>query len=85
MSTLRLWLEKTGIIISGYHVDQIRLNEILGLSVEEFEALATFTPEQRFYLKALANINEGGHHASNDIERLASATYGITFNEKNLP
>ena len=85
MSTLRLWLEKTGIIISGYRVDQIRLNEILGLSVEEFEALANFTPEQRFYLKALANINEGGRHASNDIERLAAATYGITFNEKNLP
>ncbi len=85
MSTLRLWLEKAGIIVSGYRVDQARLNEFLGLNVEEFEALATFTPEQRAYLKTLANIDGGGPHSSNDIERLAAATYGVAFNEKNLP
>ena len=85
MSTLRLWLEKAGVFVSGYRVDQVRLNEILGLNVEEFEALATFSPEQRAYLKALANIDGGGPHFSNDIERLAAATYGVAFNEKNLP
>jgi len=85
MSTLRLWLEKAGVFVSGYRVDQARLNEVLGLNVEEFEALATFSPEQRAYLKALANIDGGGPHLSNDIERLAAATYGVTFNEKSLP
>ena len=85
MSTLRLWLERAGVFVSGYRVDQVRLNEILGLNVEEFEALATFSPEQRAYLKALANVDGGGPHLSNDIERLAAATYGVNFNEKNLP
>ena len=85
MSTLRLWLEKAGVIVSGYRVDQARLSTILGLNVEEFEVLATFSTEQRAYLKALANIDGGGPHSSNDIERLAAATYGVTFNEKNLP
>ena len=85
MSTLRLWLEKAGVIVSGYRVDQARLSTVLGLNVEEFEVLATFSTEQRAYLKALANIDGGGPHASNDIERLAAATYGVTFNEKNLP
>ena len=85
MSTLRLWLEKAGVFVSGYRVDQARLNEILGLNVEDFEELATFSPEQRAYLKALANIDGGGPHFSNDIERLAAATYGVNFNEKNLP
>ena len=85
MSTLRLWLEKAGVFVSGYRVDQSRLNEILNLNLEEFEALATFTPEQRAYLRALANIDADGPHSSNDIEKLASATYGIAFNEKNLP
>ena len=85
MSTLRLWLERAGVFISGYRVDQTRLNEILGLDVEEFEVLATLTPEQRAYLKALANIDGGGPHPSNDIEELAAATYGTSFNEKNLP
>ena len=85
MSTLRLWLEKAGILITRYRVDPERLNEILGLNADEFETLATFSAEQRAYLKALANINGGGPHFSNDVERLASATYGVTFNEKNLP
>ena len=85
MSTLRLWLEKAGVFVSGYRVDLDRLHEILHVSVEEFEALATLSPEQRAYLKALANVDGDGPHLSNDIERLAAATYGVTFNEKNLP
>ena len=85
MSTMRLWLEKAGIFVSGYRVNQGRLNEILDLTVEEFEVLATLSTEQRAYLKALANIGGGGPHLSNDIERLAASTYGVTFNEKNLP
>ncbi len=85
MSTLRLWLERAGVFVAGYRVDQARVEEILGLTMEEFEALAAFTPEQRAYLKALANLDSGGPHASNDIEKLAAATYGASFNEKNLP
>ena len=85
MSTLRLWLASASILVSGYRVDQARLRNILGLNVEEFEALATFSPEQRAYLKTLANIDSEGPHLSNDIERLATATHGAIFNEKNLP
>lgn len=75
----------TGVFVSGYRVDQNRLNEILGAGVEDFEALSAFTVEQRAYLKTLANMGGGGPHSSNDIEKLASATYGATFNEKSLP
>ena len=85
MSTMRLWLEKAGVFVSGYRVDRRRLDEILGLNVEEFEVLAAFSAEQRAYLKALANVGGGGPHFSNDIERLAASTYGVNFNEKNLP
>lgn len=85
MSTLRLWLEKAGVFVSRYQIDRNRLHQILNVSVEEFETLATFSPEQRAYLKALANVDGGGPHLSNDIEKLAAATYGVAFNEKNLP
>ena len=85
MSTLRLWLEKAGVFVSGYRVDRSRLDEVLDFGVEEFENLAVLSPQQRAYLKALANVDGGGPHLSNDIERLAAATYGIAFNEKNLP
>ena len=85
MSTLRLWLEAAGVFVSGYRVDRDRLSEVLGLDLEEFDVLASFTPEQRAYLKTLANMGGGGPHPSNDIEKLASAAYGVSFNEKNLP
>ena len=85
MSTLRLWLEKAGVFVSGYRVDRDRLSEVMGFGLEEFETLASCTPEQRAYLKTLANMGGGGPHLSNDVERLASATYGVSFNEKNLP
>ena len=40
MSTLRLWLEKGGVFVSGYRVDQARLGSLLGLGMDEFEELA---------------------------------------------
>ncbi len=85
MSTLRLWLGKAEVIDSRYRVDEIRIKEILGSSAEQFDELAILTVEQRAYLKTLANAENGGSHLSNDIERLAAASYGIEFNEKNLP
>jgi len=85
MSTLRLWLEKAGVFVAGYRINQDRLNEILRLDAEEFEAFSTFSPEQRAYIETLANIDGGGSYLSNDIERLAAATFGVIFNEKNLP
>ena len=85
MSTLRLWLEQAGLFVSGYRVDQTRLSGILGIGVEEYDALAMLSPEQRAYLKTLANVGGEGPHQSNEIEKLASAVYGVQFNEKNLP
>ena len=69
---------------SPREVDQIRINELLGVNVKEFKRLAKFTPEQHAYLKALAKIDHGGPHPSNDIEKLAAAVYGVAFNRKNL-
>lgn len=60
MSTLRLWLEKGGVFVSGYRVDQARLGSLLGLGIDEFEELAALSPEQRAYLRAFANIGGGG-------------------------
>jgi hypothetical protein len=82
---MRLWLEKAGVFAGGWRVDHSRLREILGASVEEIEALALLNREQRAYLKTLANMGDREPHLSNDIEKLATAAYGVKFNEKNLP
>src|SRR5690606_37536091 len=59
-SIMRLWLERAGIFTSGWRVDEIALKSILGSGAEEFETLAEFSPEQRVFLKALANVGGEG-------------------------
>jgi hypothetical protein len=84
-SIMRLWLEKAGVFVRGWQVDQRRLDDLLGLTEPEIEALAGMSLEQRAYLKTLANLTEAGPFASNQVEKLAAATYGVRFNEKSLP
>ncbi len=83
-SVMRLWLQKAGIFSSGWRVNESNLNKILKLPLNEYDALAQLTIEQRSYLKTIANIQNDFPIASNEIERLAIATYGVKFNEKNL-
>ena len=82
-SMMRLWLEKAGVMV-GWQVNEDRLRAILGLSMMEAESLSRLTPRQRAYLRALANIGGKEPFASNAIEKLAVATYGVKFNEKGL-
>lgn len=84
-SIMKLWLEKAGVFHGGWRINQTVLHEILGTEAKAIEALTKLTPEQRSYLKTLSNIDGPGPFASNEIQRLASVTYGTEFNEKNLP
>ena len=84
-SMMRLWLERAGVFTSGWNLSPTRLKELAGASAEEVEALATLSPEQRAFLKTLANMAGPGPFPSNDVEKLATATYGVRFNEKALP
>lgn len=84
-SIMRLWLEKAGVFTSGWGIDEKRLKELTGASLGEFDDLAVFSPEQRAYLRTLANLGGAGTYPSNEVEKLANATYGVKYNEKNLP
>lgn len=87
-STMRLWLEQAGVFSSKHqwYVNQDKINEILGLQEKELEAISNLTEEQKAYLRTLVNLgDEQEYYYSNAIEKLASATYGIQFNEKGLP
>jgi site-specific DNA-methyltransferase (cytosine-N4-specific) len=82
---MRLWLEKAGVFISGWRVNAARFQQLLGMSMADLDTLAGFSPAQRAYLKTLANMGGSGPYLSNEVEKLAHTTYGIRFNEKNLP
>ena len=85
-SIMRLWLAKAGVFVGkSWQVNPHRVEDILGLSPDEFEVLANFTPEQRAFLRSLANTGTIESQGANDIARLAAATYGVKFPEKSLP
>jgi len=85
-SIMKRWLEKAGIFEpDSWRVNEKRLEEVLGTTIQELDKIAQFNPAQKAFLKALANMSSLGPHISSDIERLATATYGMKFDEKNLP
>lgn len=85
-SMMRLWLAKAGVIVGNrWQVDPHRIEQVLGINPDEFEVLASFTPEQRAFVRALVNVGSTDPQPANEIARLASATYGIKFPEKSLP
>ena len=85
-SIMRLWLAKAGVFVgSRWRVDPFRVQEILGVGLDEFEALSDLPPLQRAFLRALANTGTDEPQPANEIARLASATYGEKFPEKSLP
>lgn len=84
-SIMRLWLEKAGIFLKGWLIDQRRLEELLGRKVDELESLVGLTAQQRAYLRALASIDSEGPYLSNHVARHAQMLYGTQFNEKSLP
>lgn len=84
-SIMRLWLERAGVFTHGWQVDAAAFQKLLGSTVADVGVLSDLTTEQRAFLRALINLEGSGPSASNEIERLASATYGVTFNEKMLP
>lgn len=68
-----------------WQVNDARVKELIGTASAEFDALGGLSREPRLYLKTLANMGAAGPYASNDVEKLATATFGVKFNEKNLP
>lgn len=85
-SIMRLWLEKAGVVTSeDWTIDPSHMERIVGVSGDTVDELSILTVEQKAYLKTLCNMESGRSYLSNDVERLATVTYGIKFDEKNLP
>lgn len=85
-SMMRLWLAQAGVFIgSRWQINMRRVEEILGIAPDEFPVLGDFTPAQRAFLRALANMGTDEPQAANAVAQLAKATYGVKFPEKSLP
>lgn len=85
-SIMRLWLAKAGVFVGKrWRIDPYRVEEIIGVDVDEYGALGELTPLQRAFLRALANTGTAMPQRANEIAKLASSTYGEKFPEKSLP
>jgi site-specific DNA-methyltransferase (cytosine-N4-specific) len=84
LPTLLIWLRAAGVFRGGqYSIDEVRLKEIVGMDMEDIEALSVLSPEQRAFLRTLANLGPAdAPYQSNDIEALAATTYGVVFKRK---
>lgn len=85
ISGMRLWLEKAGVFTGEYSIDMERLESLLGATTEQVDILANLEPEQRDFLKALANLGTAAAYPSNEVAKLANRLYGTIFDPKALP
>jgi len=86
-SMMRLWLAKAGVFVGKrWQVDESKVEKILGIDRDEFAVLGDLTVEQRAFLRSLANMGTTDPQPSNEVAKLAEATYGVKFPEKkSLP
>ncbi len=84
-SMMKLWLEKAGVFAhSKWRINEARLQEVRGIGTKEIEVLAGLTHGQKFFLRALMNLDVNAALPASEIEKLATATYGHKYNVKGL-
>jgi len=92
LSSMRLWLAQAGIFDTSakggprlYEVDQMRLQEILGIGLDVIDSLTQLNVAQRAFLRALTRIAEPDPFVANKVADLASMLYAVEYNHKELP
>ncbi len=85
ISTMKLWLEKADVVGSSFHINQDRVKELIGISLEDVDNLDRFTPEVRAFVRALAAIDSAVPIPSSKVrEHATSMTHVEFFDLKNL-
>lgn len=79
---MKLWLEKADVLSSKWHVNEEKLNELIGIKTEEIFLYKELSREQFYFLLALCNTGSEYSQSAKDIRNLATASYGISFGEK---
>ncbi len=88
ISSMRLWLAKAGIFGEKrnkmYEIDEARLNDILGVSLDVIDILSDLSEQQRTFLMALKNFPEKGPFISNKIADFSTTLYNTKYNHKEV-
>jgi len=91
INTLRMWLAKAGLFPtngrgqSAWTPNGAIKKKLLGLSDETIAALASFTPEQIAFARALCRLDPPSWVLASDVRDLAEATSAVRFGRASLP
>lgn len=84
-NAMRQWLERAGLVeFRKWVVDKNRLKQVLGIGMDDIEALAGLNKEQRDFAKAFARLNTD-EEQSNKVAQYATTLFGTEFREGGLP
>ena len=83
VQSAKLWLEKAG-VLSGWNINESKVQKIIGLTEEEMQLIRTLTPEQYYFLRTLCNVNSNEYLKGAEVRKLAEATYHITISPKSI-
>ena len=78
---MKLWLEKAGIIGSGWKIDEYELKQLLDIESADIAVYKELTPEQYYFLLALCNTGTNDALSATNVRCLATASYNIIFDE----
>lgn len=79
---MKLWLQKAGLIIGDWKINERELKALIGIESEDISHYKDLNPEQYYFLLALCNANNGTAMLATDIRNLATASFNIVFSEK---
>lgn len=83
VQSAKLWLEKAN-ILSGWNINESKLQKLIGLTEEEMQLIRLLTPEQYYFLRTLCNVNSNKYLKGAEVRKLAEATYHITISPKSI-
>ena len=78
---MKLWLSKAG-ILDDWAIDEDALDDLLKLRSNEIESFKELSAEQYFFLLSLCNAAVDTEISAISVRELATASFGIRFDEK---
>ncbi|MGH9920004.1 MAG: restriction endonuclease, partial [Nitrososphaerales archaeon] len=84
VSTMKLWLQRAGVIDERLVIDDRAVRGLIGYGLEEVDRLDEFGPEMRAFIRALAAINPAQAIPSSRVREHATAMSHVEFDLKNL-
>jgi site-specific DNA-methyltransferase (cytosine-N4-specific) len=85
ISTMVAWLAKAKVITpTGFSVNWDVVYDLINLDADLIDSLYTLTPEQKYFLLSMLNLNAEEYIPSNKIAQHTRSVYSIRVTTKNL-